>query len=680
MNRIPKSLIPALAFSALAFPAFASGGAPDSLAFSNDLPEIEVSADHSRLEPVRPQLLRDDDLRRINSANVADALRHFSGVQIKDYGGVGGVRTIDIRSMGSSHMGIFYDGLPLGNAQNGQIDLGRFSLDNVEEIALYNAQKSSVFQPARDFASSGTVYIRSRKPQFAPGRNIAASITFRTGSFGLVNPSARFDWKISDRISLTANAEYTHATGRYKFRYRRIYPDGSLAWDTTAIRRNGALHALRLETGLFGSFDGGEWSAKGYFYDSSRGIPGAIVNNVWKNSQHQWDRNFFIQGHASKEFGSSTRAMLNAKFASDRLRYLNPDTTLMYVDNSFLQKETYLSAAVEQSLLEWWQAAAALDWQFNILDSSLARFQYPRRNQILASLATALNPANFRFRASVLLNSVFDRTAPRNLPSSHKEINRLTPAFFLAWIPSRPLIPEFRAFWKKSFRMPTFNDLYYTDIGNASLNPEQASQFDLGTTWKIPADGFPDFLEISLDAYLNRVKDKIIAVPKGNSQYRWMMTNIGLAEISGLDFSSTSIWQLPADIRMRLRLVYTWQKALDKSDPSDNLDDAGTYGGQIAYIPNHSGSISGALIWRDAELSLSWIYVGRRWDSSSNIPQNRVQPWYTTDLTLSWPLKVGLSDFRLSLEINNLFDQQYEVIRNYPMPGRNFKLMLKWEI
>ena len=73
--------------------------------------------------------------------NVADALRYFSGIQIKDYGGVGGLKTVNIRSMGTNHVGVFYDGIELGNAQNGTVDLGRFSLDNMESVTLYNGQK-----------------------------------------------------------------------------------------------------------------------------------------------------------------------------------------------------------------------------------------------------------------------------------------------------------------------------------------------------------------------------------------------------------------------------------------------------------------------------------------------------------------------------------------------------------
>ena len=120
----------------------------DTLLSDSTLRISEVTVyGHSMGEMVPAQHLTGERLRSLSSFSVADAIRYFSGVQIKDYGGVGGLKTIDVRSMGTNHMGIFYDGLPLGNAQNGQIDLGRFSMDNIEEISLYNGQKSDIFQP-----------------------------------------------------------------------------------------------------------------------------------------------------------------------------------------------------------------------------------------------------------------------------------------------------------------------------------------------------------------------------------------------------------------------------------------------------------------------------------------------------------------------------------------------------
>ena len=100
------------------------------------LNEVVVTARINK-EVIPVQSLSGDKLEKLAAHSVADAIRYFSGVQIKDYGGIGGLKTVNIRSMGTNHVGVFYDGIELGNAQNGVIDLGRFSLDNMEAVTLY---------------------------------------------------------------------------------------------------------------------------------------------------------------------------------------------------------------------------------------------------------------------------------------------------------------------------------------------------------------------------------------------------------------------------------------------------------------------------------------------------------------------------------------------------------------
>lgn len=650
------------------------------------LETVAVVAKHKPYQAVIPsQTLSGKDLQQLNAHSVADAIRYFAGVQLKDYGGVGGIKTLDIRSMGTNHMGVFYDGIQLGNAQNGQIDLGKYSLDNIESIQLYNGQKSEIFQSAKDFGSAGTVYITTRRPRFEEGKRYNLRVMMKTGSFGLANPSALWEYKLSQRVSLSANVEYTYATGRYKFRYRKIFSDGTLAWDTTAVRQNGDVYALRAEAGLFGSINGGQWNLKAYFYDSERGIPGAIVNNVWKNAQRQWDRNLFAQGSLRKRFSSRYVMMLNAKYARDYMHYNNPDTTLMYIDNEFWQQEVYVSAANKFSIFQNWDVNLSVDYQWNTLDANLTQFVYPTRHTALAALATAFTYGGFKAQASVLGTFVSDRSKIMNggnmLGYRTKHFDKFTPAVFVAYQPFEHHDFDVRAFYKRIFRMPTFNDLYYTDIGNADLRPEYASQYDVGARYTCHmADGVLRSINVSADAYYNYVTDKIIAVPKGTGQYRWMMMNIGKVKIRGVDATARAEFALPYGIGLNTQLNYTYQRAQDYTDPTDNADEAGTYKGQIAYIPRHSGSVIVGGEWQRLKLNYSFIYVGERYHNSSNIAANYEQPWYTHDISGSYEMKLGTTLVKATLEVNNLLNQQYEVICNYPMPGRNFKVILSFEI
>ena len=637
------------------------------------------------VEVIPAQTLSGKRLEGLNSHSVADAIRYFSGVQIKDYGGVGGVKTVDIRSMGTNHLGVFYDGIQLGNAQNGQIDLGKFSLDNIEEVTVYNGQKSEIFQSAKDFGSAGTVYLRSRRPRFDDDKRMNVNVTMRTGSFGLANPSMRIDYKLSEKVSSTVSAEYTYATGKYKFRYRKVFSDGTLAWDTTATRQNGDIGALRVEGGLYGTMNRGSWNAKAYYYDSEKGIPGAIVNNVWKNSQRQWDRNFFAQGSLRKSIGERYTMMVNAKYAHDYMRYLNPDTTLMYIDNEFWQDELYVSMANRVRITDGWDVNLSTDYQWNHLDANLANFGYPTRHTGLVALATAYRWQRFKAQASLLGTFVADRYKVRNngeeISRKKSSTSRLTPAVFVSYQPLAEQALTVRAFYKRVFRMPTFNDLYYTDIGNANLNPEYSTQYDIGAVYRTDFDAsVVRSVDLSVDGYYNIIDDKIIAVPKGNGQYRWMMMNIGKVKIRGVDVTGKMTFSLPYGIMLEGGLSYTYQRAQDYSDPSDCLDEAGTYKGQIAYIPRHSGSVIAQAAWRSFELNYSFIYVGERYHNSSNIQANYEQPWYTHDLSAGYKFKLGKVAVRAVAEVNNIFDQQYDVIRNYPMPGRNYKLILKFDI
>ncbi|MDR0688187.1 MAG: TonB-dependent receptor [Prevotellaceae bacterium] len=640
--------------------------------------EVVVVANRYR-EVIPSQRLAGDKLEALASFSVADAIRYFSGAQIKDYGGIGGLKTVDIRSMGSHHMGVFYDGIQLGNAQNGQIDLGKFSLDNIEEISLYNGQKSEIFQSAKDFGSAGTVYLRTRRPQFAEGKKANVKALLRTGSFDLANPSVLWEQKVSERVSASLNAEYIYSSGRYKFRYRKMLRDGSMAWDTTAVRQNGDIRSARVEGGLSGHIPQGKWNAKAYFYDSERGIPGAIVNNVWKRWQRQWDRSFFAQGSFQRQLSRRHEALVNLKYANDWMRYLNPDTTLMHIDNTFRQQEIYASAANKYAIMPSWDVSLSVDYQWNTLSSNMTDFVFPTRNTALAALATAFEWRRFKAQASMLGTFVFENIGKQN---AHKPDNKAeyTPAVFASYQPLAERSLTLRAFYKRIFRMPTFNDLYYTDIGNIALKPEYTVQHNLGFAYrKEYRRGVIRTLEARADAYYNEVTNKIVAIPKGSGQYRWMMANLGYVEIRGVDVSSQVGWALPAGILLSTSLSYTFQKAQDFTPPR-NATEAKWYGGQIAYIPWHNGSVIANARRRSWEANYSFIYVGERYHNSANILANREQPWYTHDVTLGKSFGWKAVKCKISAEVNNLLNQYYDVVLNYPMPGRSYRLIFKVEV
>ena len=596
---------------------------------------------------------------------MADALRYFSGVQIKDYGGVGGIKTVNIRSMGTNHMGVYYNGIELGNAQNGQVDLGKFSMENIEYVSLYNGQKSEIFQSAKEFGSAGSIYLTTRFPKFKEGQNSNLKVGLKFGSFDLFNPSVLFERKLSETVSMSFNSEWISSSGKYKFRYRRVTPSGELAYDTTAVRQNGDIDAVRFEGGVHGYLPGGRWKAYVYHYNSERGVPGAIVNNVWRRGERLWDRNSFVQGMFEYDVTRNYSTKINVKYAFDYTRYVNNDDKLIHVDNIYKQKEVYLSWANKYKLLPNWDISAAYDFQWN----GLSEYMDVDRTTHWISLATAFSLADcFKMQASALANIVNEEARDRDeAPAKFK----ITPGVFLSYKPFKIANLVIRAFYKQSYRMPTFNDLYYTDMGNAYLRPETAIQYNAGVLYDLERkDSWFRFFRVGVDVYYNDVKDKIVAYPKGQ-QFRWTMLNLGRVHIKGIDAQLGTTFRLPYSIDFTTKFQYTYQSAIDVTNPADNY-----YGHQIPYIPWHSGSAILMLDWKEWHLNYSFIYTGERYNQQENIRYNYTQPWYTSDISLMRSFRIKKCELNATIEVNNLLSQDYDVILNYPMPKRNYRFCI----
>lgn len=645
--------------------AFANGETQDSVRVHN-IQEVVVTSRLISRETIPSQTLGGEELKKMNSLSVADALRYFSGLQLKDYGGVGGIKTVNIRSMGTNHLGIFYDGIELGNAQNGQIDLGQFSLDNVEEISLYNGQRSAIFQPASDFGNAGSVYIRTKAPRFMMGRRYNLLVRAKYGSSDTFRFSSLWEQKLSEHISSSLSTSVLTSSGRYKFRYRRVTEDNTVAYDTTAVRHNGDIWAFRIEENVRGGIADGYWNVKAYTYHSERGIPGAIVNNVWRRGERQWDHNTFGQAVFQKSFGDKFSTKALAKYAYYVTRYVNNDETQIHVDNTYRQQEMYFSTSNVYEILSKWSVSMSYDFKWNKLNANMVDFAFPHRYSNFVSLATALTLSRIQAQASLVEQVVKDHV---KYGASSSSRSTLTPAFFVNVYPFDSKLLAVRAFAKKSFRMPTFNDLYYADMGNSKLNPESALQYDLGFVlnkdWK---QGIVDHFRLQVDGYYNTVHDKIVAYPKGQ-QFRWTMLNLGKVHIKGVDAMAEVGLEPAKDWKVTARLQYTYQDARDVTDPNTSY-----YKDQIPYIPWHSGSAILGLSWREWDLSYSFIYSGERYSQQENILYNHLQPWYTHDMSVVYHAR----RWSARLDVNNIFSQDYDVILNYPMPKRNYMLTLEY--
>lgn len=615
------------------------------------LNDVVVTAQRRPMATV--QSLSGKDLQSLSSTSIADALKYFAGVQIKDYGGLGGLKTINVRSLGSQHVGVYIDGIRLTNAQNGTIDLGKYSLSTLESVSLYNANKLDQCQSASEYASGATVYLRTRRPD-------TDSLTVMAGIGSFHTYQGRVNVQFCNRgWSGFIDGEYVRSKGDYPFRYKSEWED------TVGRRRNSDIEYFRVESTLFHK----GFSSHLYYYMSERGCPGGIVRRLsdkYTNIGREWDTDLFAQGSYNHQFGQKHRVQFNLKYTHEYLRYKTDypeNQNTARVDNHYYQNDAFASAAYAFIPFEWVSINVGYDARMSWLKADLKHFAPIRRIDQKAVFAAQLNFKGLRFAGSVLYQHYKDYTKLK--VGAANPLSKFTPSISLAYNIKGLTI---RAWYKNIFRVPTLNDLYYTQAGNRNLKPEFTKQWNVGVEYQYtPSASW--FASIQADGYINNINDRIVCLPlKGT--YTWSMMNYGKTFCRGLN-ATGSVRYSPKNWNFSLLMSLTLQKDLNRTDP-ENED---TYNKPICYSPTLSYGITGIIGWKYITLTISNLHVSERMWSYAD-PEDVLAPYNNVDLKLTGKFKW----FVASLEVNDLFDVQYEHIPRYPMPGRNFKFTLSYTL
>ncbi len=635
---------------------------------------VEGKAERSAISTTVPvQTLTQADIQTMPAVLLSDVLKLFSGIVIKDYGGVGGMKTVSMRGFGSQHTAISYDGLPVTDCQTGQIDLSKFSLENVEQISV-NSGTDDIFLPARLFAAANLIQIRTLRPKFDK-RPFHIDFRFLGGSFGLWSPSVLLENRIVKRrnngfsLSSSLNINYLQSDGRYPF---TIYYGGDNDSTSLEKRSNSDVRSMNIEGNLFFTFDyTTQMDVKLYYYQAERGLPGAVIFYNTHSRQRLYDQNAFGQVHFLKHFLKNIDYQLNAKFNYAYERYFDPDylNAAGFVDNRYFQREYYLSNGVSYRPHKIVNLTLVNDLIFGNLTANLPNFILPSRLQVLTVLSAAVDTRFVQAKAALLHTGVAN-WAKKGAAADN--VSRFSPS---AGISIRPILSQdfhIRAFYKNIFRLPTFNDLYYNDFGNRDLRPENTHQFDLGLTYARSFLHKKMGISITVDGYYNRVKDKIVAIPSRNL-FTWMMLNFGAVKIAGMDANASFNYKIIKQLKIDIVGSYSLQQAVDVTDPKSN-----TYRHQIPYTPLHSGSASLTLSTPWVDVSYTVVAAGKRYALQQNVPANELKPYSDHSLALAKDFDVkGKVVLGYKLELLNLANRHYEIVRNYPMQGRSVRGTLR---
>ncbi len=607
----------------------------DSAHNVNDIKEVVIRG-KVESETMPRQIISGDQIAALPSNSVADALKYMAGVQIKDYGGLGGQKTVNVRSLGSQHVGVYLDGVRITNVQNGTVDLGKFSLSTLESVSLFNANKTEMLMTATEYASAATVYLQTRRPD-----STGVAVSYQNGSFGTHKAAATLSYR---RLGFI-DAAYTHSRGDYPFSYHTQYED------TTGTRRNSDITMFRIEGCAF--WRGFQWHT--YYFNSVRGLPGGVVrrlSDTYTDVGREWDRNFFSQLTYRNRFGNFGLRGI-AKYTNDFLHYRSdyPENISVHANNRYHQQDMYGAVAGSYGR-DGLGVSVSTDLRWSDLTTDVRKFRYVYRLDSKTSVSAFYNRRGINASVSGLYTNIKDHTRGQGEPLRRFTWNALASYTTGRW--------TLRTFYKSVFRAPTLNDLYYTLVGNRNLKPEYTKQFDVGAAYK------DRWFDIQADLYCNRVEDRIVCLPLKGS-YQWTMLNYGYTGCLGANVT--------ANVRCKAHAILLSATFQDDRNRTDRNEDS--YNDYIAYSPRWSATAVYTFTHKGWQASVSHMFVDKRYWTAENAIEDPLAAYNCTDMKVGYSF---MGHYTVEGECQNVFDKRYEMIQRWPMPGRRFAVTFRYKM
>lgn len=622
------------------------------------LDQIEVNNFSNKSSGLN-QSLDEREISNSNSEDIGGLLHKFTGITVKNYGGVGAIKTISFRGVSGTHTGIVLDGFLLQNNQIGQVDLSTLTTENLQQIKFVNGLNAEELAPVSAMNLGNYLSLSSFESTF-PREDVSLRTQSKFGSFGYLDNYFAIKQRLS-RCFYSISGRYRVYRGDFDYSFKNGYQSLISNRINNDIKDGG----VKL---TFGSLIGSSSRILTTYQNNgfTKGLPGPVIlYNGFSNQR-------------LKSIGQS----LNTEFIyckqklSSRFYISGLESILFYDDPSFLNKnqnysESYLNRSIQignsskyilrDSIFKLIVGAEHTISDLKTLQSIIG---VPKRihTQFLLGFKGEKNFYNY----TVQVGKQFAQTNSTDRISIDQPWTSL---FIVESVKPLKWMGSPRIWFKKTYRLPSFGELYYNQIGNSKLNPELVYQSNIGSTFKVSKIN----TEIAVDVYKNFIEDKIVAIPTKNL-FVWSIQNVGKVEVNGLDVNM----MVSADVsrsKLNIKLGYSYQSVVDVTSINSP-----TYGHQIAYLPKHSFHTE-ILFNRNEWMQVGYnlVFISKRYSLNENIEFNEVPSFFVSDVFLNLTLSLKKNHvFKVGLTVKNCLNASYESIRSYVMPGRNYLLSLSY--
>jgi iron complex outermembrane receptor protein len=208
--------------------------------------------------------------------------------------------------------------------------------------------------------------------------------------------------------------------------------------------------------------------------------------------------------------------------------------------------------------------------------------------------------------------------------------------------------------------------LYWNPGGNPNLKPEESYEIDGGLELKYKRNHVSVLIE---GTYFNKhVTNWIIWLPSENTY--WSPKNIAEVYSRGTE-TKTELSYTKKDIFIKIIVNTSYVLSTNQKATSENDNSVGR---QLIFTPRYNGQGTLTMGYKNINILFNNNYTGYRFTSTDNT--SWLNPYYIANFKCSYNYSFSNINVEFFGNINNIFNKNYVIVSNNPMPMRNYEIGL----
>ncbi len=599
---------------------------------------------------IASEVLTQPRLNQKTASTVGEAMVSVGGVYFNSYDGISGPHTASVRGSNADQVVVLLDGLRLNTSQGGGVDLNLIPVSAIEKIEVVRGGHSAMMGSD---AIGGAIQLLSKETIGLKG--LSYGINTSIGSFGTKTLNLNGSHKIG-LLSYFINYNLTESDGDFTYKTpdtgdKQTRQNNDYKSDNLFVKTNLALspnnkiniffHNLITKKGNAGSVNINSWTGLPMLTPHARAKSIRQLFSI--KSENQITGRFRLEGQTY--------------YQTYDYRYTDPDGYAL-VDDKHENSIMGLKLQGHFNINSHIDLIGGAELQQDRLIST--KFEADDRNIQGLYLQTEIRSPNS------FLGLNFHRTAIAAVRwDNYSDVeSRVSPKLGLLITVGDETSVSLRGNIGTSYRVPTFDDLYWPDEGwgrgNPALKPETSTNFDIGLVFGQKSFSFS---QVEINYFKNAIED-LISWGTDNLGI-WMPFNIGKAHISGIETGVK--FHLPNDITY-LEIFHTWLKATDETPNSV------TKGKRLIYRPDSKLDIQIGSSMNRFSINLNYRLVSKRYILADN--SGSLSNYNLLNGNISYRLPIAGFQFDAKLHILNILDKSIYIYDGYPLPGREIRVGL----